>query len=71
MDIFNSELRKIKCIRNDDDVWGGGGENHHLLEVGKEYTLEYVEVHSWHTIIYLEEFPNVEFNSVAFEEIEE
>ena len=24
MDIFNSEPRKIKCIRNDDDVWGGG-----------------------------------------------
>ena len=69
MDIFNSEPRKIKCIRNDDDVWGGG-ENHHLLEVGKEYTLEDIDVHSWHTIVYLEEFPNVEFNSVAFEEIE-
>ena len=70
MDIFNSEPRKIKCIRNDADVWGGGGENHHLLEVGKEYTLEDIDVHSWHTIVYIEEFPNVEFNSVAFEEIE-
>ena len=46
MDIFNSEPRKIKCIRN-DDVWGGGGENHHLLEVGKEYTLEELLPHSF------------------------
>lgn len=48
---------------------GGGGENHHLLEVGKEYTLEDIIVHSWHTIVYIEEFPDMEFNSVAFEEI--
>ena len=49
---------------------GGGGENHHLLEVGKEYTLEDIDVHSWHTIVYIKEFPNVEFNSVVFKEIE-
>ena len=35
MDIYNTKSRKIKCVRNDDNVWGGGGENHHLLEVGK------------------------------------
>ena len=40
MDIYNTKPRKIKCVRNDDNVWGGGGENHHLLEVGKEYTVE-------------------------------
>ena len=27
MDIYNTKPRKIKCVRNDDDVWGGGGEN--------------------------------------------
>lgn len=70
MDIYNTKPRKIKCVRNDDDVWGGGGENHHLLEVGKEYTLEDIIVHSWYTIIYIEEFPDMEFNSVAFEEID-
>ena len=70
IDIYNTKSRKIRCVKNDDDVWGGGGENHHILEIGEEYTLEDVEVHSWHTIIYLEEFPNVKFNSVAFEEIE-
>ena len=71
MNIHNTKVRKIRCISNDSDVWGGGGENHYLLEIGKEYTLEDIDVHSWHTIIYIEEFPNIEFNSVAFEEIEE
>lgn len=36
----------------------------------KEYTLEDIIVHSWHTIVYIEEFPDMEFNSVAFEEID-
>ena len=70
-DIFNNTTRKIKCFRNDNNCFGGGGENHHLLEVGKIYTLEDLDVHSWHTIVYVEEFPGVEFNSVAFEEIQE
>lgn len=70
MNIYNTKPRKIKCIRNDDKAWGGGGENHHLLEIGKEYTLEDVEIHSLHTIVYIKEFPNLEFNSVVFEELE-
>lgn len=69
MDIYNIKPREIKCVR-DDDVWGGGGENNHLLEVGKEYTLEDIIVYSWHTIVYIEKFSDMEFNSVAFEEID-
>ena len=70
LDIYNSTPRIIKCIRNDDECWGGGGENHHLLEIGKEYTLADLVVYAWHTIVYIEEFPGVEFNSVVFEEVE-
>lgn len=73
MNIYNSRQpqpqRKIKCIRNDSDVWGCGGENNHLLEVGKEYTLEYINIYSWYTGVYIKEFPGVEFNSVIFEEV--
>lgn len=69
MDIYNTKPRKIKCIRNDGNVWDCGGENHCLLEVGKEYTLEDIVVHSWYAIVYIEEFPNVEFNSDVFEEL--
>lgn len=73
------EIKWIFIIQNEEKLnvletmmtyGGGGGENHHLLEVGKEYTLEDIVVHSWHTIVYIKEFPDVEFNSVAFEEIE-
>lgn len=70
MDIFNAKPRKLLCIRNDNDVWGSPN-NGHLLEIGKEYTLEDVDVHSWHTDIYVSEFPNISFGSVLFEEVEQ
>lgn len=71
MNIHNSEPREIRCIRNDNNVWGGGGENAHLLEIGKVYNLTDVEVHGWHTLVWLAEFPsNVSFNSVLFEELD-
>ena len=69
IDIYNNRPRKIKCIRNDDDTWGVN-ENNHLLEVDKVYTLKSLEVHNWYTVVYLEEFPGVKFNSVSFEEVE-
>lgn len=68
-DIWNNEPRNVLCVRNgEDDCWVAS-ENNHLLKIGKKYTVEYVEVHSWHTIVFLKEFPNVEFNSVLFNEI--
>lgn len=71
MDIHNSKPREIRCIRNDDDVWGGGGDYAHLLEIGKVYNLTDVEVHGWHTLVWLAEFPgDVSFNSVLFEELD-
>lgn len=69
MDIHNNKKRPIKCIRNDEDGMMIGSENHHLLEIGKIYHVVDVDVHDWHTLIYLEEFPGVEFNSVVFEEV--
>lgn len=70
MDIFNKNKRKIKCIANDDR---GGmcvcGYNATLLEIGKEYTLTDVEVHSYHTLIEIEEIPNKQFNSIYFSEV--
>lgn len=70
MDIFNAKPRKLLCIRNDNDVWGSP-KNGHLLEIGKAYTLEDVDVHSWHTNIYVSEFPNIAFGSVLFEEVKQ
>jgi hypothetical protein len=41
------------------------------LEIGKEYTIDYTIVDSWSTDVYLVEFPNVRFNSVFFEDVDE
>lgn len=39
------------------------------LAVGGKYTVDYTEVHNWHTDVYLKEVPNVAFNSVHFQEL--
>ena len=70
MNIFNNKPRKILCIRNDKDGMMKYCHNHHLLEIGKEYTFSEVIVYPWHTEVYLEEFPKLVFNSVMFKEIE-
>lgn len=71
MDIFNNNKRKIICIDNDDSyAWGFSGTGH-LLTVGKEYTLIDTEVHGYHTRVTLEEFPDTQFNSILFEEIDD
>lgn len=69
MDIFNSKPRPIKCVRNDAHGMMIYSENHHLLEIGKTYHLEDMDVNTWFTGVYLKEFPNVPFNSVMFEEV--
>lgn len=40
------------------------------LEIGKEYTVEYTDVHSYHTRVKLQEIPRILFNSVNLINIE-
>lgn len=60
---------KVKYIGAGDDQvrWGNNDDPRGLLEEGKIYTIETIEVHSWHTKYYLKEFPSKKFNSVSFE----
>lgn len=37
-----------------------------FLEKDKEYTIDYTDVSSFHTDVYLQEFKGVSFNSVHF-----
>ena len=69
MDIFNEEPRKIKCTSNHNHLWGNCDDASQHLVVGKEYSLNEVERHDWHTRIYLDEFHLMCFSSVCFEEI--
>jgi hypothetical protein len=48
--------------------WGGHCDPTDVLVLGETYTIEHIEIHSWHTKVYLEEVPNKSFNSVWFEE---
>ena len=63
--------RKARCICN-EPVCGMKvcGYNSPLLEIGKIYTITDIEVHPWHTLFTLEEFPDKQFNSVDFEMID-
>lgn len=46
--------------------WGGNDDPRGLLEVGKAYAVAKREQHSWHTKLYLVDFPDKKFNSVCF-----
>jgi hypothetical protein len=71
MNIYALEGHKVRCTNLT------GGYDHHQetakkhLAVGQEYTVEYTDVGSWHTDVYLKEFPDVNFNSVFFEDVTE
>jgi hypothetical protein len=61
---------KIKFIGASDDQvkWGSNDDPRDVLKINEIYTIKEVEVHSWHTKIYLEEAPG-KFNSVHFREM--
>lgn len=69
MDIFNTEERQVVCVDNTYMDGFSFGEQAGLLNVGKTYTVVDLEVHSWHTMVTLREFPNKQFNSCHFEEL--
>lgn len=68
MNIYAMKGHKVKCETLE------AGYDHHKrvaekhLKVGNEYTVERTEVGGWHTDVYLQEFPDVAFNSVFFED---
>lgn len=63
--------RKLMYVGATDSQvrWGGCDDPRTVLEEGKEYTLLAYDVHTWHTKVTLEEFPDLCFNSVSFEEV--
>ena len=71
LNIFNGSIRPVICVSNKDIGWWTCKENAPLLTVGKIYTLVDIEVHDWHSLVTLKEFPDKQFNSVLFKEVEE
>jgi hypothetical protein len=64
-------MKKVRFIdSNKEQVnWGSNDDPSLVLKQGEIYTVLCTEVHSWHTNIILEEFPNLKFNHVSFEEV--
>lgn len=68
MDINVPKGTKVKFRKHDDVMrkWGSNDETRGTLKVGRTYTVDHTEVHSWHTKVYLQEFPTKKFNSAHF-----
>ena len=60
---------KVRFIECDPVTWAVPKENACKLKIGEIYNVCKIEPHSWHTKIYLTEFPNIPFNSVWFSEV--
>jgi hypothetical protein len=68
MNIYALKGHKVKCktFSAGYDYQKKIAQKH--LEVGKEYTIEETQVENSYTDVWLQEFPNVQFNSVFFED---
>lgn len=69
MNIRDGTERKIVCVSNDPNRPLTCGDNAYLLTPGELYTFVDCDIYEWHTMVYLREFPNIEFNSCLFEEV--
>ena len=69
LNINNTQPRIIVCHKNPADVDEnpmGWFTHAKKLTKGKKYHMVRMDVHNWHTEVYLDEFPNIPFNSVLF-----
>jgi hypothetical protein len=46
--------------------WGHNDDPEKYLNVGDTYEIEKIEVHTWHTKVYLKNYPDKKFNSASF-----
>jgi hypothetical protein len=62
---------KVKFIGCSEDQikWGGNDDPKQILVIGNTYIVEDVDVHTWHTKLYLKGVCG-KYNSVCFETID-
>jgi hypothetical protein len=67
MNIYSKKGDKV--IVTEDSIKNGFEKSYSrsLLEIGKVYTIESVKIDKYNTDVFLQEIPNVSFNSVNFE----
>lgn len=69
MDIYSTPGSKIKFDPKDNGWPYQNEEARKRLEVGSIYTVDRIEVGSWMSYVYIEEYPGYGFNTVLFEDI--
>lgn len=69
METFKSgDNVKYTGCSDDQFQWGRGDNPKGILIVGDKYYVEKVEIHNWHTILYLRGIYG-KYNSVCFEKL--
>lgn len=71
MNIYALEGHKVRCSTLSAGYTYDQEIAKKYLEVSKEYTIGATVVHSSSTDVWLQEFPDVNFNSVFFEDVVE
>ena len=71
MNIYAMEGHRVRCntLTAGDDYDKKKAQRY--LKLDEEYIVDYTIVDSWSTDVYLKQFPNVRFNSVFFEDVDE
>lgn len=62
------KVKFVECSDEQVNFAGKDDPRKHLV-LDETYELERKEVHSWHTLYYLKDFPGLSFNSVCFREV--
>lgn len=70
MNIYALKGHKVRCINQSSPYEYEAEKARKHLVVGQEYTVDYTEVHNESTDVYLQEIPEVSFNSACFEDVE-
>lgn len=71
MNIYAINGHKVRCETFNAGYGHDQQTAEKYLEVGKEYTIERTSVDGWSTDVWLEEFSDIRFNSVFFEDVVE
>jgi hypothetical protein len=73
MDIFVESGDKVKVTeRSKNNGWDKDKDLvKKYLKIDEPYTVDYVNVHPYHTHVFLKEIPNIAFNSENFEDVED
>ncbi|MCE7991648.1 MAG: hypothetical protein HEP71_06700 [Roseivirga sp.] len=69
MNIYALNGHKVRLIRTDMGYEYQKERAEKYLKLRGVYTVDYTEVHSGSTEVYLEEVPDLAFNSTCFEDI--